>query len=152
MSRVAKLRRGRVRLARQTGDPVGDAPHTVEGVFTLNDSDAFFANPRTCSGDGGYSDFGPGMGITVRDGSGNIIGSGRTEALPPLGEIGEQGSLLQLMIRLADGETSSCSVYFSVQVADADFYEIELGSSGELSYSREELDAEDWFISLSLGD
>ena len=104
----------------------------LTGEFTLNDEDIIGTGDH-CFGTGGYDDFGPGMNVTVRDGNGSIIASGDTvssDAFP---------------------DNYSCTVEFAVEVDDVEFYAIEVGHRGELSYSKEELEEQGWNVSLVLG-
>lgn len=124
---------------------------TLAGTFTLIDSDVVGSWTR-CGGSGGYDDFGAGMNVTARDGSGRIVGSGNSRNLT---ESDLSSDLPGLAAAAADeseedGIDVTCVVSFEIEVEDADFYEIEVGSRGGLSYSRADLDAADWFIELSL--
>jgi hypothetical protein len=134
----------------------------VSGTFTLTDSEGFVGGWDSCSGDGGYDDFGPGMNVTVRDGDGSIVGTGTTESLedadaPDIeaeegargGADGALGIAAMMAKDLMDG--TWCTVKFEVPVKRAEFYEIEVGRRGELSYSYEELEDNDWWVELNLG-
>ena len=45
-----------------------------------------------------------------------------------------------------------CTVTFAVEVEPAKFYTIEIGTRGESTYSRADLEHDGYFINLSLGD
>ena len=108
---------------------------TITGNMTLIDS----GNDRSgtiCSGTGGYSDFGPGMNVVVKNEKGEIIGTSVTEPGPVPSEFA----------------VVTCTVSFSVEeLPRAKFYEIEVGRRGALTYSYEELEGMDWHLELSLG-
>jgi len=40
---------------------------------------------------------------------------------------------------------------FEFPVEDADFYQVTVGSRGTQTYTRDQLDAEDWTLHLTLG-
>jgi len=145
----------------------GGDEKSIQGSFNLLkdlsdfDGDAPFVGPWDgCSGTGGYGDFGPGMNVTVRDGSGNIVGSGSTESfdsddLPA--EDADEDNLTDFEEAAAQAESFgeaglACSVKFDVPIKSAEFYEVEIGKRGELSYSDSELKDRDYWISLSLGN
>ena len=86
-----------------------------------------------CRGGGGYADIDSGMGVTLRDGDGTIIGTtslsvGRTEG----------------------GRT--CIFEFTFEdVPEAKFYAIEAGNRGELTFSAEDLEEQNWTVGLEIG-
>jgi hypothetical protein len=110
---------------------------TVEGSATLVDSD--FSRQSvgaSCSGSGGYSDLRAGASMRLADGEGATIA---TTNLAP-GVVPRSGRCL-------------FSFTFD-EIPDVDFYAVTIGGGrrGELSYSREELEAKNWEIDLSIGD
>ena len=56
----------------------GDDKVTIHVGMTLADLDGVEGTNGDCYGTGGYDDFGPGMDVVIRDGSGDVIGTGRT--------------------------------------------------------------------------
>ena len=52
--------------------------HTVKGYLSLQDSATFVG--KECQGAGGYTDLVEGTPVVVRDGDGQVIGSGRFAA------------------------------------------------------------------------
>ena len=88
-----------------------------------------------CSGgDGGYSDIGPGMPVTVSDEKGTILAS---TTLPE------------------DGEEFAFGCIWTMHVAvpgDAAQYSVEGGRRGAVTYSQQELDKADWKVSVGIGD
>lgn len=115
----------------------------ITGTFTLTDSEGFFGTWNSCIGEGGFSDFGPGMNVTVRDGDGSVIGSWSTRSLTNADDEAETARSLDTW----------CIVAFEVELTDeADFYLINVGRRGEISFTRDELAAQNWRVELSLGD
>ena len=131
---------------------------TIHGQFTLFSAGDVRGSPTECEGTGGYSDVDAGMPVTARDQDGKIVGSSHTRN-------GE--SLDELARRIADSDTASdvakgrdlvsqseglaCILLFDVDVENADFYEIEVGRRGKISYSKTELDKRKWKVAFTLG-
>lgn len=81
---------------------------------------------------GGYSDLADGAAVSVSDGSGNLLATGRLTG-------GTQ-------------KMSGVSWTFTLEdVPDADFYRVQVANRGELPYSRADLEAQGWTVSASLG-
>ncbi len=119
------------------GEPSPTPAQTLQGTMTLSDgftkSSFGLAATRFCEGEGGYDDMREGAQVTVRDGSDELIASGR----------------------LAEGEvvTGGCEFSFAVQdVPTAAFYTIEVSHRGGLAYSAAEMEAADWDVAFTLGD
>ncbi|HJX43214.1 MAG TPA: hypothetical protein VJ352_06015, partial [Geodermatophilus sp.] len=79
-------------------------------------------------------DIGPGNPVTVRNGAGEILAASS----------------------LSDGDGvigayCTWTVVLPDVAADEDFYSIEIGRRGEISFSREELAQSDWVAELSIG-
>jgi len=110
--------------------------HTITGTFTLRQDEVIDRSHDDCRGRGGYDDVAPGLGVTVKNETGVIIGTG---ALVGTG-------------RVAYGATK-CEYTFTVAgLPEANFYSIEVGRRGELTYSRAEIEAKTWHIEFSLGE
>ena len=102
----------------------------ISGEFTLLDGATGPAS--NCYGEGGYSDVKEGLSVTVRNESGTILATSRLE----------RGSL----------SGSRCVFSFTVtDVARSDFYSVEVGRRGELTYSHDEMVENDWQVFASLG-
>lgn len=129
---LAAIGGGYLVLNRSQGSPEITG-HTINGTFDLITTSVNYS-PADCQGTGGYVDIQAGLDIVVRNGSGTIIG---TDFLTY-----ERG-------RSSD---AGCSFSFEVDVPDTDFYSVEVGSRGELTYSRAEMVANAWTVSLTLGD
>jgi hypothetical protein len=132
----------------------GDDQVTITGEFVLLDFDGFTGRGADCRGTGGYDDFGAGMDVTVRDGSGTIIGSTNTtrwddEHLEAV-LVADDGSE-ETVETLRDLYESLCVTVLEVEVEPSAFYEISIGSRGELTYSHEELDDQRRFVRMTLG-
>ena len=117
----------------------GGAPSAAEEAdtwqirieFQLGDSDTAYSG---CVGQGGYSDIGPGTPVTLKDETGTIIAS---DALTTGTDVGIG---CQWLIFMEDVPT------------DREFYVAEVGSRGEISYSRDRLVDESFVIGLYLGE
>ena len=109
---------------------------TITGSIELQEG---MLSPRDdCSGQGGYDDITAGAQVVVKDGDGNVIGTGRLEA----------GRATEAIA----GTMWFCTFDFSLEVpADMPFYVIEVSHRGELTYSLAEMEEQDWMLSLTLG-
>ncbi|MGY1746753.1 hypothetical protein [Blastococcus sp. SYSU D00695] len=116
-----------------TAPPVEYRELTIE--LDLYDTSSY--NYSTCAGgDGGYSDINPGMPFTVRDQTGEVVAS---TFLPSTGRAHAGGH--------------GCTWSMTVDVpAHIRHVVITGGSRGEITYSRDDLAANDWVAPLSIGD
>jgi hypothetical protein len=107
--------------------------HRITGTMTLfNGGFITRADGQGCEGTSGYDDIDEGTQVTVTDGAGKTLGVGN--------------------LGIGRNESGSCSFEFSIpNVADADFYKIEVSHRGELSYSKKELVAKNWRVEVALG-
>lgn len=119
--------------------------HTISGTFTIRGDRSGVGrviaviNERAgdCTGYGGFDDIGPGTAVTIRDENAVTIAVGR---------------LSDGTWTASSNSTGRCAFSFSVpNVPDRPFYSIEVSHRGEISASREELEANRWQISLALG-
>lgn len=106
--------------------------HVVSGTFTLVD-DATADNGCVGPGDGSWADVRPGAEVTVRDGSGSVLGTGTLGdgAATTWGQFGAK----------------ACDYAFSVGVPDSDAYTVAFPGGLSLDYTRAELDADSWRVS-----
>ncbi len=81
---------------------------------------------------GGYSDLRAGTAVSIKDGEGRLLGKG--------------------VLKGGRQSINGCSFAFSVEVPDSPFYEVEVSQRGTVPFSRDELEQQDWRISLSVGD
>lgn len=119
------------------------AARTIAGTFTLAQKDRVvrYSNAVECNGTGGYDDIKPGVGVTVKDDKGAIVGLGALASVP---------------VPSADPpyvNERRCVYSFSIDgVADAPFYSVEVGHRGAVTYSRADLAAVGWTLALTLGE
>ena len=145
----------------------GSSSKTIRGVFTLFDSDAT-GNWDSCRGTGGYGDFGAGMDVTIRDQDGKIVANGDTQSMDrdimsnlytnvasEMDRVFGRSTMSDGIAVLVKGMEVSflrmCSVYYELKVPPREFYEIEVGSRGSLSYSESELEDWSFVVYSSLG-
>ena len=105
---------------------------------------------NSCAGTGGYDDFRPGMNVTIRDGTGAIIASTLTE---PWSRLDLHPTYDDSAEAITDGAGifGQCHVWWAVDVPLSDFYEVNVGRRGSLSYPRSEIEDSGWIIKSSLG-
>lgn len=107
---------------------------TLTGTFVLTSDDVDWT-PTSCSGSGGYSDIQAGTDVVVRDGAGAILATAALVDDP------------------AGSSAARCAYTFQVpDVPSADFYTIEVGRRGDLTYSRADLQERGWTVGFTLGD
>ena len=105
--------------------------HTVKGYLSLQDSAVYMG--KACQGAGGYTDLEEGTPVVVRDGDGQVIGTGRFGA--------GKGA----------GARSACVFAFTVKhVPDADTYSFQMSHRGGVVYTHEELEENNWKIGAAL--
>lgn len=128
----------------------------LTGIFVLYDILEIEGPPTSCRGTGGYDDFRAGMGVTVRNGEGTVMATSSTRygSKQEVSKVWDQfedliddddETLSELLSR------SYCVVFFELDVADAEFYDLEVGRRGTQTYSRSELDERDWHVEMTLG-
>jgi hypothetical protein len=127
----------------------GDDEVTIHVGMTLADLDGVEGTNGDCYGTGGYDDFGPGMDVVIRDGSGDVIGTGRTvnlDAAPQYfrEELGED-------LALEDRAGGLCLVVADVETKSSEFYEVSVGRRGSVTYTSDELADKGYETMLSLG-
>lgn len=145
----------------------------IRGVAILFDEDGGVEGEwDDCSGSGGYDDFSAGMRLSVKGAEDQIVGSGNVENVTednledvvqaefdgdePIG-LDEQedpgAAQTELRTFLTDIADSGigCALYFEADVDRSAYYSIELGSRGDLSFSRDELAEQGYVVSMSLG-
>jgi len=111
----------------------------ILGTFTLRDT--MSSSVRVCEGRGGYSDVRQGMGVTVKDQDGKILGTTRLSE-------GEG-----IVHERYDSLFSGCRFYFELKgLPKTDFYELSAGRRGSQVYSLEQLERVNGEVSLGLGD
>lgn len=119
-----------------------------EDVFTCptfpSEPDYGFVFPSgmfPCTGTGGYSDIQPGLDVVVRNGEGDIIGAGQLEDDPAVTDLAEPID-----------RSYTCFYKFEVRdLPDVPFYVLEVGDRGEQTYSKADLEDDDWTLFMTLG-
>lgn len=109
-----------------------ERPLTVQ--FGLLDSDGGVSCDE--GGGPGYNDIGPGMPITVRNEEGTLIGSG---SLPDTGddEYEPFGCIWTVQVMVPEGHKQ---------------YAVEGGDRGEVTFSSDKLEGQDWIVEVGVGD
>lgn len=104
----------------------------LEGTFMLVDSESVLGGDGFCIGIGGYSDIKSGLSVTVKDGAGLILATGSLENSRRSG--------------------NSCSYSFRIRdIKQADFYSVEVGRRGSLTFSHSEMLSNNWNVAFTLG-
>jgi len=131
---------------------------TIQGKFELFSAGDVRGSATDCEGTGGYSDVDEGMPVTVRDQRGNIVGSSATrhaesldELARRLGDSDKPADVSRAHELITQSRGIACVLLFDVEVGNADFYEIEVGRRGKISYSKKELEQRKWRVTLTLG-
>jgi hypothetical protein len=135
---------------------------TIDGTITLVDSDGDMGSWDSCEGDGGFADFSDGTSVSIDDQDGRRIGASSLENVTAahIQELGdelpdEMGDSAQEALDLMENlEGILCVFTFHADsVEDAEIYVIEVGSRrGEQSYTKEDMEANNWRVFLSIGD
>ena len=126
-------------FAAATGHAVAANDHTVKGFLSLQDSATFMG--KECQGAGGYTDLVEGTPVVVRDGDGEVIGSGRFAA----GRGTRTGKLGGI------SAPSACVFAFTLKhVPDAETYSFEMSHRGGVVYTYDELAANNWRVGAAL--
>jgi hypothetical protein len=110
-----------------------DGSYIVHGIFSHR-SYGTPCNPA----DAGYPDIRPGTAVTVRDGSGTVLG---TAALK--GGTLRKGAL--------GGREDDCFFSFSLIVPVMDSYRVEVERRGGVNFSRADLERTNWRADLTIG-
>jgi hypothetical protein len=127
----------------------GKQPIFTTETFTLNGK-LLFRNPveyvspvdsvqgQECYGHDGYSDINGNLTITVKDGTGNILATGKTES----GKFQLVGS---------PAVYQCIFVFYPITLPKSDFYVVSLTNRGEMTFSLEDLKSKNWTIEFALG-
>lgn len=134
---VAVLAGGFVVATRTGNNPIVPTTHTITGTMKLTDSDLGGSASGACYGTGGYSDIRSGGQVLVKDASNKLIAQG------VLGSGSHPAGKYSNVV---------CELPFTVRdVPDTDFYLIEVSHRGEISHTKQELEATGWTIGFTLG-
>jgi hypothetical protein len=116
-----------------------DDGHTVKGYLSLQDSAVFVG--KMCQGAGGYTDLVEGTPVVVRDGDGQVIGTGHFGSGKGAG--GAKAG--------AVNAPWACVFPFTVKhVPDADTYSFQVSHRGGVVYTHDELEENNWKIGAAL--
>jgi hypothetical protein len=114
--------------------------HTLTGSITVTDTPSGYYGTSSvtvygefCSTSGGYADMQTGANVVAKDAASKIIATGSLGVGVAVGSYG-------------------CEFGFTLVVPDSEYYSIEVSHRGALTYSRDELAAELWDLSLTLGN
>jgi hypothetical protein len=120
------------KLPSGTGNGIASG-HTVTGILTVVDDYAGAMSGSFCNGKGGYADLKNGVQVLIEDKSGTIL------------EKGELGG--------GTVTNGYCDFPFTIwNVPASDFYQVEIGRRGGLTYTKAEMEAAGWTLALSIGD
>ncbi|MEO9126902.1 MAG: hypothetical protein ABI262_19790 [Microcoleus sp.] len=115
------------------GIPFFSFNHNIKGSLTLKD-DFFGEVGQFCDGRGGYGDIKSGRQVLVKDHKGETIATGELG----IGKI------------ISDNH---CQFALEVNgIRKAEFYTIQIGRRGDLTYSYQEMEDKNWELNVSLGD
>lgn len=103
-------------------------------LFGVNGEQFMSLGGIGCFGQRGYDDIAVGMQLTIKDETGKIIGVSELKPDTTLGTGSDR-----------------CKFIFIVDVPESEFYTIESGRRGGLTYSHADLEERDWVVELSLG-
>lgn len=113
--------------------------YQIQGTFTIirseNSSNFLTTNgdDSFCFGYGGYDDLGLDIPVTITDEQGKIIATGLTQA----GQETERGCVMSYVIK---------------NVPKANFYSVEVGRRGKLTYSFDEMNSQKWKVHTRIGE
>lgn len=145
---------------------------TIRGIALLMSKDTgdVTGSWDDCKGTGGYDDFSAGRNITIKNEKSEIIGAGAARNLSEdifstlvemnkdiswYGEIKADSSpedTIKNTFVVGANAGMACGLYFEIKTDKSEFYEIEMGSRGKLSYSQSEMEKNGFAVSLTLGD
>jgi hypothetical protein len=135
--------------------------HQVLGTYLLVDRGGDIGGSYdSCYGTGGYRDVQSGMEIEIADGDGTRLAttalrnvSGVDEAREYL-EVAEGSEDAENLDQLESLASRLCLFVFDVELPEVDSYEFTSGSGrrGTVTYSKAEMEDNDWAISITLGD
>lgn len=119
------------------GDTAGQA-RNLSGIFTLSGYSSS-SHPQGdggfCFGKGGYDDIQTGLRVVVTNGDGKTLATGS------LGESKYNASEYDCAF----------PIVITTPLPKADFYSVEVGSRGKLTYSYDEMAQRGWTVAFTLG-
>ncbi len=112
-------------------------PRNLTGSFTLTGYGNMLGSTSdsSCLGKGGYEDIREGLGVVVSDEAGKTLATGS------LGKSMYTSSPMKCFFPIIVSKT----------LPKADFYTVEVGKRGDLTYSYDEMVQQDWDVDFTLG-
>jgi hypothetical protein len=125
-------------LCASAGQPSPAATHDLSGSVEIR-WDSGYATwtlaDGVCWGRDAFADIAEGALVSVRDGDGSLLATGRLGVGKP-----------------STGKHGQCTFPYDIpEVPDASFYAVGIADRGGPTYSRAEMDAQGWRLDLSIG-
>lgn len=119
------------------GGESAPATHTITGIIRLGVKHMGAGSMATndfCAGTGGYSDLRTGLAVAVFNNTGDQIALGKVDKAD------------------INPEALACDFSFTIaNVPDSDMYSFKFGHRGAPAYSKADLEAANWTLTLSIG-
>ena len=113
--------------------------HDLQGTYIVHGTFRHRSYGAACNpAEAGYPDIHAGTPVTVKDGTGALLGS-----LALDGGTLRKGAL--------DDRTDDCVFSFALRVAERDAYRIEVGRRGAVPFKRADLERSNWKAELTIG-
>lgn len=150
------------------GGGASSAPtmQTLRGAVAMRSSDQnFLGGVSECGGSGQSALVQRGESVTARDGDGKILSAGRLVNPATISDIARWEKEYKSSPGYSESQTWTnlmsdskfydnamfCVLFFDIDVPVEEFYEFEMGSSGEtLTFQREELEATNWMTLITI--
>lgn len=134
---VALVARDSLRIA-----PSGSVSprHSLGGSIAFTDRSSYYKNPRAdpCGPESGYPDIAAGAAVVLKDDNGKTIATGALRS--PVQSPGSGTGYFR------------CLLAFTLpDVPEVPFYSVEVSRRGALTFSLADMKAQNWSITLSLG-
>jgi hypothetical protein len=119
--------------------PSAPGRHSVHGAYIVHGVFSPRSFGARCDpADAGYPDIHAGTPVTIRDGTGTLLGSAALAG----------GTLRKGALR---GRDDDCVFSYSLTVPERDAYRIEVGRRGVVRFQRSELERTGWQADLTIG-
>lgn len=154
-------------LTRDSGGGDGSPSKTLRGAIAMRDGNqSFLGGVTECGGSGQNAIVSPGEGITARGGDGQVLGTARLENPSSIEAVqswvreyrdatsyGRSGEFTQWMVdEKRYDDRLICTLFFEVELPAHEFYQLDMGSSGEvLTLRQDELEATKWLTLITFG-
>lgn len=142
-----------------------DGRRDLTGLILLWDMD-HWGRSASCAGSGGYGDLKAGAQVTIRNEAGEIVGTTQLEnfnsaedvadaawAASPDGEMTPdlRNKVKRIEESWGNEFFTDCPFQFTIEVPDATFYSISVGSRDPVVENRDKLEANDWRVIYTIG-